>query len=82
MFLLIYANVGLATAVNLHFCNGHISKVSLIKGGLHKICCCKTKSMTNSCCKDEVLLSKSDSHQVQTTTILPELNFKILTLPA
>ncbi len=82
VFLLIYANVGLAMAINFHFCSGHLSQVSLIKTGSPSTCCCKTKDMASDCCKDEVLLVKADNHQSQTTLVLPESGFKILALAA
>lgn len=82
ILLLIYANVGLATSINLHFCNGHLSKVSLVNVKHHSSCCCKTKSMTNDCCKDKILISKSDNHQSQISPFLPEAGFKILDVPA
>jgi len=82
VFVLIYANVGLAMAINFHFCSGHLSQVSLLKIDFHSSCCCKTKNMASDCCKDEVLLVKADNHQSQTTLALPESGFKILALPA
>lgn len=82
VFLLIYANVGLAMAINFHFCSGHLSQVSLVKIGFHSACCCKTKDMASDCCKDEVVLVKADNHQSQTSLALPESGFKILALPA
>ncbi len=82
VFLLIYANVGLAMAINFHFCSGHLSQVSLIKIGFHSACCCKTKSMAGECCKDELVLVKADNHQAQTSLAFPESGFKILVLPA
>lgn len=81
VFLLVYTNVGLAMAINFHFCSGHLSQVSLIKTDFHSGCCCKTKSMANDCCKDEVVLVKPDTHQSQTALALPESGFKILALP-
>lgn len=81
-FLLIYANVGLAMAINFHFCSGHLSQVSLVKIGFHSACCCKTKDMASDCCKDQVVLVKADNHQSQTSLALPESGFKILALPA
>ena len=82
VFLLIYANVGFAMAINFHFCSGHLSHVSLIKIGFHSVCCCKTKNITSDCCKDEVVFIKPDNHQTQTSLALPESGFKILAFPA
>ena len=82
VFLLIYANVGLAMAINFHFCSGHLSQVSLVKIGFHSACCCKTKDKASDCCKDEVVLVKADNHQSQASLALPESGFKILALPA
>jgi hypothetical protein len=81
VFMLIYANIGLAMAINFHFCNGHLSQVSLIKIYTLSTCCCKSKSMANDCCKNEVVLVKPDNHQSQTSLAIPESGFKILTLP-
>jgi len=38
--------------------------------------------MTDGCCKDKILISKSDNHQSQISSILPEAGFKILIIPA
>ena len=82
VFLLIYANVGLAMAINFHFCSGHLSQVSLIKIGFHPVCCCNAKDIVSDCCKDEVAFVKADNHQTQTSLTLPESGLKILALPA
>lgn len=82
VFLLVYANVGLAMAIDFHFCNGHLSQVSIVKIDFHSACCCKTKSMANNCCKDEVVVVKADKHQTQPLLVLTESGFKILALPA
>ena len=82
VFLLIYANVGLAMAINFHFCSGHLSQVSLIKIGTHSVCCCNAKDIASDCCKDEVVFVKADNHQTQTSLALPVLGVKILALPA
>jgi hypothetical protein len=82
VFLLIYASVGFAMAINFHFCGNHLSQVSLVKINFHSACCCKTKNTANDCCKDGVVLVKSDNHQVQPSLALPEPGFKILAGPA
>lgn len=82
LLLLIYVNVGFAAAINFHFCKGHLSKVSLLNVKFHSSCCCKTNSMADECCKDKILISKSDNHQSQTFPSLPEAGFKILFIPA
>jgi hypothetical protein len=82
LLLLIYANVGFTAAINFHFCKGHLSKVSLVNVKFHSSCCCKTNNMADGCCKDKILLSKSDNHQSQIFSILPETGFKILLIPA
>lgn len=82
VLLLIYANVGLATAINIHFCNGHLAKVSLAKINFRSACCCETENMEKDCCKDEVVLVKSDNHQSQTSLVVPESGFKILSMLA
>lgn len=81
ILMLIYANVGFATAINFHFCKGHLSKVSLLNIKFHSSCCCKTNSMADDCCKDKILISKSDNHQSQISPSLPEAGFKILFIP-
>jgi hypothetical protein len=82
ILMLVYANVGFATAINFHFCKGHLSKVSLVNVKFHSSCCCKTNSMADDCCKDKILISKSDNHQSQICSFLPEAGFKILFIPA
>jgi hypothetical protein len=81
-FLLVYANVGLATAIDFHFCGGHLSNISFAKINPHSSCCCKTKSMANDCCKDETALVKADNHQCQDIQQMPESGFKILAAPS
>lgn len=81
ILLLVYANVGFATAINFHFCKGHLSNVSLVSVKFHSSCCCKTNNMADGCCKDKILISKSDNHQSQISSLLPETGSKILFTP-
>lgn len=81
LLLLIYVNVGFATAINFQFCKGHLSKVSLLNIKFHSSCCCKTNSVADDCCKDKILISKSDNHQSQISSILLEAGLKILSNP-
>ena len=81
VFLIIYANVGFAMAINFHFCSGHLSQLSLIKIGYHSVCCCKTKEIASDCCKDEVVLVKADKHQFQTSLTFSESESKIVVIP-
>lgn len=80
VFLLVYANVGLAMVINFHFCSGHLSKISLAEINFHSSCCCKTKSMGSDCCKDETVLVKAENHQAQAVQEMPDSGFKILPL--
>ena len=64
-FFLIYAATAFGIGIDIHYCKGKISTISVIgfeKGG----CGCKGK-MSNGCCKDEVHFCKTDNHKTQDT---------------
>ena len=81
VFLLIYANVGLAMAIDFHFCNGQLSKISFAKVNHNSSCCCKTQNMPKGCCNDERIIVKADKHQSQTSLAFSESGFKIILSP-
>ena len=62
-FFLIYVATAFGIGIDIHYCKGKISTISVIGLG-NGTCGCKGK-MGKDCCKDEVHFYKADNHKTQ-----------------
>jgi hypothetical protein len=62
LLLLIYTSTALGATINFHFCNGHLSHVSVLNVGGKSGCGCNPDAMPKGCCEDKLISSKTDNH--------------------
>ena len=76
-FLIVYVSTAFGTAINYHYCKGHLTKISVLNFGGHGGCNCNPKDMPKDCCKDKLLYEKADNHRaIQTVQIVEPISFE------
>lgn len=74
--LFIYTGTALGASINFHYCGGHLAHVSVLNFGGKTGCSCNPDAMPKDCCKDELLISKTDNHNSsQVSYILNNISF-------
>lgn len=58
-----YTATAFGVAINYHYCNGQLSRVSIVNFGGERGCSCDPDTMSKNCCKDKLLYLKADSHK-------------------
>ncbi len=71
--LFVYTGSAFGIAVNYHYCDGHLTHVSILNFGEKNGCKCNPSEMPPSCCKDKMLYLKGSEHKSSPTSfcILP-----------
>ena len=65
IFLLtVYVSTAFGTAINYHYCKGHLTKISVLTFGGHGGCSCNPTDMSKDCCKDKLKYEKADNHNI------------------
>jgi len=80
--LILYTSSAFGIAVNFHYCDNHISKISVLNFGGHPGCNCNPHGGPMSCCKDVVNCCLSDKHDVVQPVIVSDLSFFIALPPS
>ena len=62
---MIYAATAFGIGIDIHYCKGKISTISIV--GFGKSGCRCNGKMNNDCCKDEMHFYKADNHKTQST---------------
>ena len=74
IFLLtVYVSTAFGTAINFHYCKGHLTKVAVLNFGGHGGCDCNPKDMPKDCCKDKLKYEKADNHNIVQAVQISEL---------
>jgi hypothetical protein len=74
VFLSFYVLISLGLTINLHYCGGQLESFNLF--GETKSCCCGGKTMSKSCCENQVIHYEiSDEQRISK-------DFRILTTPS
>lgn len=60
--LLIYTGTAFGASVNFHYCGGHLAHVSVLNFGGKTGCSCNPDAIPKDCCKDKLLINKTDNH--------------------
>ena len=81
LLLVLYTATSFAITINVHYCSGKYSGVSLADFGGAVHCSCSTHdSAHKGCCSDKTICAKSDDHKaVQQYLVSP--NFSDLIVP-
>lgn len=78
LLLTIYTSNAIGIAINFHYCQGHLEKISFLNFGEQKGCACNPQDMPKGCCKDNVVYQKTDKHNiVQPVSIVELISFDI-----
>ena len=73
--LLVYAASAFGIAVNYHYCNGHLTNVTVVNLGNHN-CNCNPDGSSEGCCKDKMIYLKGDNHKSSQISFIPsQTNF-------
>ena len=76
IFLLtVYVSTAFGTAINFHYCKGHLTKVSILNFGSHDKCNCNPTDVPKDCCKDKLKYEKADNHNIVQAVQISELIF-------
>lgn len=75
-FLIVYISTAFGTAINYHYCQGQLTKISILNFGGDGGCNCNPKDMPKDCCKDKLIYEKADNHRtIQTVQIIEPISF-------
>lgn len=71
-------------AIDFHYCSGHLTKISVLNfvGSHDRDCGCNTKDMPKDCCKDKLLVFKTDNHKIVPIASIPEFISFAIELPS
>ena len=81
LLLVLYTSTSFAITINVHYCGGKYSGVSLAEFGGAVHCSCGTHDSTHTgCCSDKTICAKTDNHKtVQQYWVSP--NFSDFIIP-
>ena len=60
-------------AINFHYCNGHLTKISVLGLGGHENCGCSPEGVPKGCCKDHLHYVKAENHKALQAVSVVEL---------
>jgi len=63
LLLFVYSASAFSIAINSHYCQGHLTKISVLNFGGHRGCNCNPKDMPKGCCKDKLHFTKVNIHK-------------------
>lgn len=77
VLLVIYTTSSFAITINVHYCSGKYSGLSLANLGRAVQCSCSTHNPAHKgCCSDKTVCAKTDNHQtVQPYYVSPNLSY-------
>lgn len=73
LLLTVYVSTAFGTAINFHYCKGHLTKVSILNFGSPDKCNCNPTDIPKDCCKDKVKYEKADNHNIVQAVQVSEL---------
>ena len=71
--LIVYISTSFGTAINYHYCKGHLTKVSVLNFDGYRGCDCNSTDMPKDCCKDKLKYEKADNHNIIQAVQISEL---------
>lgn len=76
LLLMLYVTTSSAIMINMHYCSGKYSGLTLINFGEVAQCSCGTHDSTHrKCCSDKIICAKADSHKAgQLYRVSPNLS--------
>ena len=69
LLLFIYSVSALGIAVNYHYCQGHLSNVTILNFDSNSGCKCNPSDMPPGCCNNKMLYLKGDDHKSSPVSI-------------
>ena len=73
LLLTVYVSTAFGTAINFHYCNGHLTNVSILNFSGPEGCNCNPTDMPKDCCKDKLKYEKADNHNIIQALQISEL---------
>lgn len=70
LLLLVYTTTAFGVAINFHYCDNQLTKISVLNFGGHGGCDCGSGGMPMNCCKDKLCYHIGDNHNSTRPVVL------------